>query len=80
MAQEVTSSKRQAAAVVIEEALSSGATALDESRSKALFREYGIPVPASETATTQAEAVSAAARIGGKVVMKGLATDIHHKT
>jgi acyl-CoA synthetase (NDP forming) len=80
MAQEVTSSRRQAAAVMIEEALSSGATALDESRSKVLFREYGIPVPHSETATTQAEAIAAAARIGGKVVMKGLATDIHHKT
>jgi acyl-CoA synthetase (NDP forming) len=75
-----TSDGRRFAADMIGAALSAGATALDESQSKALFSEYGIPVPASETVNTQAEAVSAAARIGGRVVMKGVASDIHHKT
>jgi acyl-CoA synthetase (NDP forming) len=80
MAPESTSDKRQATARMIGAAMSSGATALDESLSKAVFSEYGIPVPGSETVTTQAEAVAAAARIGRRVVMKGVATDIHHKT
>ncbi len=65
---------------MIAAALSSGATALDESQSKVLFRAYGIPVPEGETVKTQAEAVRVVERLGGKVVLKGIAADIHHKT
>ena len=80
MATGMNSDGRGAAAQMIAAALSSGATALDESRSKALFRVYGIPVPGSETVETQAAAVAAAARLGDRVVMKGIATDVHLKT
>jgi acyl-CoA synthetase (NDP forming) len=70
----------KAAANMIKAALASGASALDEFQSKALFRAYGIPVPAGEVTKTEIQAVAAAKGIGGKVVMKGIATDIHHKT
>jgi len=68
------------AAELIKAATLSGASALDESQSKALFSAYGIPVPRGESVRSQAEAVAAAERIGSKVVMKGIATEIHHKT
>ena len=65
---------------VIKAALGAGKTALDEWESKRLFAAYGIPVPEGALVTSEADAVQAAARIGGKVVMKGVAADIHHKT
>ncbi len=80
MTPESTTDARRLAAAAIESALASGATALDESQSKALFGAYGIPVPGSETAKTAVEAVAAAGRLSGKVVMKGVASAIHHKT
>ena len=61
-------------------ASASGASALDEWQSKALFAAYGIPVPEGALAKSEAEAVAAAARIGGRVVMKGIGAEIHHKT
>jgi acyl-CoA synthetase (NDP forming) len=66
--------------VLIMTALASGATALDEWQSKALFAAYGIPVPAGILAKDETEAVAAASRIGGRVVMKGIGCEIHHKT
>jgi acyl-CoA synthetase (NDP forming) len=65
---------------MIESALAAGRTALDEWESKRLFAAYGIPVPAGALVKAEAEAVAAAAGIGGTVVMKGVAADIHHKT
>jgi acyl-CoA synthetase (NDP forming) len=70
----------KAAAGLISTALASGAPALDEWQAKALFAAYGIPVPAGALANTEEEALAAAARIGGKLVMKGIATHIQHKT
>ena len=64
----------------IRAALAAGKTALDEWESKRLFAAYGIPVPDGALVASEGEAVQAAARIGGKVVMKGVAADIHHKT
>jgi acyl-CoA synthetase (NDP forming) len=75
-----SAANNQIAAQMIKAALSSGASVLDEFQSKALFRAYGIPVPEGEMVKTDSEAAAAAKRIGGKVVMKGIATDIHHKT
>ena len=60
---------------VIAAALAAGKTALDEWESKGLFAAYGIPVPDGALVTSEAEAIEAAARIGGKVVMKGVASD-----
>ncbi|MEW6401188.1 MAG: acetate--CoA ligase family protein [Chloroflexota bacterium] len=71
---------QKAAADLIKTALASGASALDEWQSKALFAAYGIPVPAGELVHSAKEAVTAAARIGGKVVMKGMGAEFHHKT
>lgn len=69
-----------AAADWIAEAVASGASALDEWRSKRLFSAYGIPVPEGGLAHSEAEAVAVAGRIGGRVVMKGMGRDFHHKT
>ncbi|SEM51629.1 Acyl-CoA synthetase (NDP forming) [Syntrophus gentianae] len=69
-----------AAAKLIKEALACGKSALDEWQSKALFAAYGIPVPVGVLVNSQTEAVAAAKRIGGRLVMKGVGTDIQHKT
>ena len=74
------SDAQKTGAKMIGSALEAGDSALDEGRSKELFRAYGIPVPEGATVATEAEAIAAAGRIGGKVVMKGIATDLHHKT
>ncbi len=65
---------------LIEEACRQGKSALDEVASKALFAAYGIPVPQGRLVKGEDEAVATAAGLGGKVVMKGVAADIHHKT
>jgi acyl-CoA synthetase (NDP forming) len=77
---EVKAEDRQIVSQMIGAALASGALALDEWQSKAAFRAYGIPVPEGEMVKTESEAVAAAERISGKVVMKGIAAEIHHKT
>jgi acyl-CoA synthetase (NDP forming) len=71
---------RTDAAELIETALAGGARALDEWQSKSLFAAYGIPVPAGALVKSEAEALMAAQRLGGRLVMKGIATGIHHKT
>jgi succinyl-CoA synthetase beta subunit len=43
---------------------------IHEYQAKALLREFGVPVPRGEVATTPAEAKTAAARLGGRVVLK----------
>jgi len=71
---------RAAARDLVASAYAEGATALDEWQAKALFAAYGIPVPAGILARTEDEAIKAAKAIGGKVVMKGIGSDIRHKT
>src|SRR5215468_8164093 len=43
---------------------------IHEYQAKALLREFGVPVPAGDVATTPAEAHAVATRLGGKVVVK----------
>ena len=43
---------------------------IHEYQAKALLREFGVPVPRGEVATTPAEAKTIAARLGGRVVVK----------
>jgi len=43
---------------------------IHEYQAKALLREFGVPVPAGDVATTPAEARAVAARLGGTVVVK----------
>jgi acyl-CoA synthetase (NDP forming) len=80
MSESLGAKAAKVAAELISSALASGASALDEWQAKALFAAYGIPVPSGALAKTEEEALAAAARIGGKVVMKGIGADIHHKT
>src|SRR5215813_10283250 len=43
---------------------------IHEYQAKALLREFAVPVPAGDVATTPTEARAVAARLGGKVVVK----------
>ena len=52
----------------------------DEVESKQVLAAYGIPTVAELVATTPAEAVAAAAKVGFPVVMKVLSPDIGHKS
>jgi len=56
------------------------ATALDEVESKALLRAYGILAPAEALVTSQAQALSAADRIGYPVVLKAVCATLTHKS
>jgi len=58
----------------------SGATALDERKSKELLALVGIRSPREVAARTADEAVRTAKDIGGKVVLKVLSADILHKS
>jgi len=71
---------KTAASELVRGAVVSGASALDEWQSKRLFSLYGIPVPVGALVRSEAEAIAVAARIGGKVVMKGMGPEFHHKT
>ncbi len=53
---------------------------LSEFESRAILEGYGIPVVATILATTQQEAVEAAASIGYPVVLKGCGADLTHKS
>src|SRR5712691_5614884 len=53
---------------------------LTEIAAKALLAQYGVKLPPEALATSEAEAVSAAARIGGAVALKVQSPDILHKT
>lgn len=65
----------KAAAVVRENGIAS-----DEWHSMAVLREYGIPTPRMELATSAKEAAKAAERIGLPVVLKACGADILHKS
>ncbi len=70
----------EGAARLIEDALAAGRSALDEYESKVLFSAYGIPVPEGALVNSEAEAAETAARLEGKMVMKAVGGEIHHKT
>ena len=55
-------------------------TPLNELKSKALIKGYGISVPAEGFATTTEEAVSIAENIGYPVVVKAVASTLIHKS
>jgi acyl-CoA synthetase (NDP forming) len=65
---------------LVEDALRTGAPALDEASGKRLFAAYGIPVPDGATANSAEKAVQIAAEIGYPVVMKGSSAQVQHKT
>lgn len=53
---------------------------LDEAEAKALFARFGIPGVSERIVQTPNEAASAAAELGGKVVLKILSGEITHKS
>ena len=53
---------------------------LSEFESRKVLESYGIPMVATTLATTQQEAVEAAADIGYPVVLKGCGADLTHKS
>jgi acetyltransferase len=68
------------AAAIIAEARQAGRTVLTEVESKQIVTAYGIPTVESRVATTENEAVAAAAAIGFPVVLKLHSLTITHKT
>jgi acyl-CoA synthetase (NDP forming) len=65
---------------MIETAALAGRASLDEWQAKAVFAAYGIAVPAGELVKSADEAAAAATRIGGRLAMKAVGGEIHHKT
>ena len=59
---------------------SDGSRTLDEAASKALLREYGLPMVREVIANDADAAARAASNLGYPVVLKILATDLPHKT
>jgi acetyltransferase len=78
---DVTSSSSSSAKATLEKALKNAkGAALDEVASKALMKAYGIPVSKEGVATTPAEAVKIAKKIGFPVVAKVVSEQILHKS
>ena len=61
-------------------ALAATGPVLTEAEAKALLARYGVPRPPEALATSAAEAVASAARIGGPVALKVQSREITHKT
>jgi acetate---CoA ligase (ADP-forming) len=60
--------------------LAASGPVLTEVAAKALLARYGVPLPPEALAASEAEAVAAAAKIGGAVALKVQSPDILHKT
>nr|WP_316640282.1 acetate--CoA ligase family protein [uncultured Roseateles sp.] len=67
-----------AAAVVAVDDLASGS--LDEAQAKQLFARFGVPCAAEVIVSTSTEAEAAARKMGGRVVLKILSSQITHKS
>ncbi|MGI5939083.1 MAG: acetate--CoA ligase family protein [Thermoleophilia bacterium] len=80
MGEEATRADMGTATMMLEAAIRSGRSALNEWEAKTLFAAYGIPVPSGALVTTAVEAGEVAERIGGRLAMKAIGADIHHKT
>ncbi|MEV4336435.1 acetate--CoA ligase family protein [Streptomyces sp. NPDC049590] len=65
---------------VLESVRAQGRTALTAPEGRVVAEAYGIAVPGEELARDVDEAVAAAARLGGPVVLKIVSPDILHKT
>ena len=71
---------RAGAAKLIDEVKNSGRTIMTEYEAKKLMSLYGIPTVPTEIATTEADAVAGAKKIGFPVVLKLHSFTITHKT
>ena len=71
---------RAAVERIINDARQAGRTILTEAESKQILAAYGVPIIPSHIATTEDEAVRAAAEVGYPVVLKIHSETITHKT
>ncbi|MFY9956804.1 acetate--CoA ligase family protein [Bradyrhizobium sp.] len=76
----LSSSKASARALLEKTLKGANGAALDEVASKRLLRAYGIPVSKEEIASSAADAVKIAKKIGFPVVAKVVSADILHKS
>ncbi len=79
-AREGAAPDRAAAEQVIAGALAEGRELLNDIEAKAVLAAYGVPVLATETAATPAEAAGVARQISDRVALKILSPDITHKS
>ncbi|HXQ12259.1 MAG TPA: bifunctional acetate--CoA ligase family protein/GNAT family N-acetyltransferase [Caulobacteraceae bacterium] len=77
---EIDGDGRTRARALVDSALAAGRGVLTEPEAKTLLAAYGVPIVASETAASPADAAQAAAKIGFPVVLKILSPDISHKS
>ncbi len=70
----------EAAGTILRRASAEGRNLLNEIEAKTLLALFGIPTPEFALATTREEAVAAARRMAGPVVLKILSPDITHKS
>jgi acetyltransferase len=77
---DVSNEGRVRAAVLIANARARDRTLLTEAESKLILASYGIPTVATEVATSEDQAVTAAGRFGFPVVLKLHSEAITHKT
>lgn len=69
-----------AAAVAVDDLLSTFQGSLDEAQAKQLFARFGVPCAAERVVTSPAEAEAVAQALGGRVVLKILSSQITHKS
>ncbi len=72
--------RRDDVRTVLDQVEADGRTALTAPECKTVCDAYGIPLPEEGLATSSAEAVAIANKIGYPVVMKIVSADIQHKT
>ena len=72
--------RRDEAAGLVAKALAKGQGWLGPDEAKALLDAYGVPIVKTLRATSPEEAAKQAGKIGGQVVLKGVASGLLHKT
>ena len=71
---------RQATRAVLDKVRAAGRMTIGDSEARQILSAYGLPIPKSEIAATQEEAMEIARQIGYPVVLKIASPDIVHKT
>ena len=72
--------KKEEAAGLVAKALAKGRGWLDPEEAEALLSAYGVPIVKTARAGSPEEAAKEAGKIGGPVVLKGVAQGLLHKT
>ena len=70
----------RASSPLVARAVREGRRALDEGEAKALLSAYGIPTPLGVVVRSAQEAARVVGSLGGRCVLKGVGSDIQHKS